>query len=110
MSSVLLDPRLTPLTRSDLQFSYPPGTTVGDNPRVRGVPDSALLNRDEWYEMLYFCNRFAINFSKERDSVGMAQVAKRAERLIKKQVPDYLRSQVHITDWLSKNWNFYPKI
>ncbi len=55
----MADHRITPLKKSELQFTYPAGTTGGDNPAFRGVPDSVLLNRGEWYEVLYFVNKFA---------------------------------------------------
>lgn len=108
--SQILDPRIGPMTKDDLQFDYPPGAAKGDNPRLRGIPDNVLLNRHEWYEMLYFCNKFAIDFSKDRNLAGMVAFAKQAERIIQRQAPDYLRSQAHIVDWLTRNWNFFQNI
>lgn len=108
--SQILDPRTEPLKKSDLQYLYPLGPTGGDNPNLRGTPDNVLLNRHEWYEMLYFCNKFAIDYCPSRDMTSMRIFAKRAERLIKKQIPDYLRSQAHVIDWLRRNWDFYPEI
>ncbi|GGX01364.1 hypothetical protein [Undibacterium macrobrachii] len=108
--SQILDPRLGPLTKDDLQFNYPPGAATGDNPNLRGTPDNVLLNRHEWYEMLYFCNKFAIDCCKERDLASMVSFAKRTERIVQRQAPDYLRSQTHIIDWLKRNWDFFQHI
>jgi hypothetical protein len=30
---------------------------AGDNPKISGVPDSTLFNRNEGYEVLYLINR-----------------------------------------------------
>lgn len=107
--STNLDPRNEPMTKDDLQFSYPPGTTKGDNPKLRGRPDNILLNRHEWYEMLYFCNHYAIAHCPSTNTNDMKLYAKRAERLIQRHAPNYLRSQVHIVDWLKRNWDMFPR-
>ena len=97
-----IDHRLTPLTKADLQFNYPPGHTLNDNPSKRGIPDSALLNRHEWYEVLYFINKFANECGN-----GGAAIARKAERLIHTKVPGSLRSHANIQGWLLQNWQAY---
>jgi hypothetical protein len=95
-----VDHRLGPLKKSDLQYEYAKSTTEGDDPSKRGTPDKDLLNRSEWYEMLYFCNQFANDLGK-----GNKSVALRAERLIKlKKVPADFHSHAHIAKWLVDNW------
>ena len=98
----MVDHRLTPLKKSELQFQYPSGVAGDDNPALRGIPDSSLLNRGEWYEVLYFVNKFA----NERGT-GQAGVAKKAERLIHRYLPSNLRSHAHIEKWLIDNWDVY---
>lgn len=96
------DHRQGPLTKSDMatQYKYPPGAAGGDNPHLRGIPDSLLLNRSEWYEMLYFCNKITnVNGS------GTKAEAQKAERLIQTHLPSNLRSHEHVTKWLVENWN-----
>jgi len=96
------DHRLAPLKKGDLQYSYPSGPTASDDPSKRNHPDSNLLNRHEWYEMLYFVNKFA-----NENGQGSAFVAKKAERLIHKYCPSHLRSHEHVTNWLITNWQTY---
>lgn len=93
--------RKGPLTKSDMstQYTYSPGPTDGDNPHLRGVPDSILLNRNEWYEMLYFCNKFANDHGS-----GSKTIAQKAERLIQEKVPANLHGRENIRDWLIANW------
>lgn len=97
-----IDHHLYPLKKSDLQYNYPPGIAASDDPAKRGVPDSSLLNRHEWYEVLYFINKFANDCGK-----GSSEIAKKAERLLHTAVPTTLRSHVHIQDWLIRNWKAY---
>jgi hypothetical protein len=97
-----VDHRLTPLRKTDLQYRYSDGAVGGDNPSLRGFPDSALLNRGEWYEVLYFVNKFANEYGN-----GNALVAQKAERLIQKHLPSTQRSHDHVTTWLRNNWNTY---
>ena len=100
-----VDHRVSPLSKSDLQYTYPPGTVGSDNPALRGTPDSILLNRNEWYEVLYFINKFANDHGN-----GKAIVAKKAERLIKKHLPSDQRSQANVTAWLRTNWQTYGDV
>lgn len=100
------DHRLEPLKKSDLQFEYPLSANRGDDPSKRGEPDRSLLNRSEWYEMLYFCNRFTNTYGK-----GDRGIALKTERLIKRDhVPSNLHSHEHIEQWLLKNWKMYPTV
>lgn len=100
-----VDHRLTPLKKSDLQFNYPPSTTSGDDPSKRNFPDDIFLNRSEWYEMLYFCNKFANTCGKESKTVAL-----KAERLIHGNVPSNLHSHANIQKWLIDNWAAYPNV
>lgn len=97
-----VDYRTTPLKKSDLQFTYPAGAAGSDNPALRAAPDSYLLNRNEWYEVLYFVNKFATE-----NGGGNPEVAKKAERLIHRYLPSDKRGQATISEWLIKNWDVY---
>jgi hypothetical protein len=97
------DHRISPLKKADLQYRYSQGVAANDNPALRGIPDSTLLNRHEWYEMLYFINKFANECGK-----GLAEVARKAERLIHTSLPSHLHSHANIQQWLVQNWNLYP--
>jgi hypothetical protein len=98
----MADHRVGPLTKDDLQYPYPDGPSAGDDPRMRRIPDSVLLNRNEWYEMLYFINKFAND-----NASGRPGVAEKAERLIHKHLPSELRSREHVAKWLVDHWDAY---
>lgn len=53
------------LTKSDLKYAdeYSWKAIGDDNPKITGVPNSTLLNREEGYEVLAFINRFALKHS-----------------------------------------------
>lgn len=102
----MADHRISPLKKSDLQFEYSKGAAGDDDPSKRGIPDSLLLNRSEWYEMLYFCNKFANDCGKSDKSIAL-----KTERLIKGgSVPSNLHSQENIRKWLLDNWKSYPTV
>lgn len=98
-----LDHRAGPLTKNDLQFRYTPPPGTFDDPKLRGEPDRSLLNRSQWYEMLYFINKFANNYGNRDRNIAL-----KAERLIKTTVPGHLRSHDNIEQWLLQNWKLYP--
>lgn len=92
------DPRSGPMKKSDLQFVYANGAAPGDDPALRHLPDSALLNRKEWYEMLYSCNSW---------SSGSLVTALKCERLIQRHLPANIRSHDAVLAWLQANWARY---
>ncbi|MBW3497746.1 hypothetical protein [Janthinobacterium sp. NKUCC08_JDC] len=99
-----VDHRVSPLKKSDLQYDYPKSVSAGDDPSKRNEPDRSLLNRSEWYEVLYFCNRFA-----NQNSSGKKEVALKVERLIKDGfVPSNLHSHDNIEKYLLNHWLATP--
>lgn len=86
------------LSRSDLRYSYPPGTTKGDDPKLRGEPDSSLFSRHEAHEVLYLINSFASKKHWVSKSNGL-----KVERLIHEYLPPGLHSQANVLAWLGKN-------
>ncbi len=103
----MADHRLTPLKKSDLQFNYPPSATPGDDPSLRFSPDSDLLNRSEWYEVLYFVNKFANEKTTTPTMQNQVYVAKKAERLIHRYLPSDYRSHSRVETWLLANWETF---
>ena len=85
-------------TRHDLQRHYYWTTSPGDS-KLRGEPDSSLLNRQEGYEVLYMINRLM-------DSRGVTSVSsgQKIERMIH-ATPSHLRSQEHVKSWINANWD-----
>jgi hypothetical protein len=90
------------LTQHDLQYQYSWTALGDDDPKITGVPDSTLLNRQEGYEVLAFINRIAARSNWTTKAYGL-----KAERLIRNDVPGHLRSHAHIWQWLADNWNNY---
>lgn len=88
------------LSRSDLIEDYSWTALGNDDPKLRGKPDSVLLNRHEGYEVLNFINRFAEKHSFKNKNSGL-----KAEKLIRNDLPSNQRSHQHVTSWLEKNWN-----
>lgn len=87
-------------TRGNLQYSYSWTTTEGDS-KLRGEPDSSLLNRNEGYEVLYMINR--IMDARNLLAVSSGQ---KIERMIK-AAPSHYHSQANIKSWIDSNWNSY---
>lgn len=60
------------LTKSDLKYEneYSWKAIGDDNPKITGVPDSTLLNREEGYEVLAFINRFAVKHALKQKIVA----------------------------------------
>jgi|GEM_PF-2395967 len=102
-----IDHRLSPLKKSDLQFTYPDGHTSGDDPKLRNHPDSDLLSRNEWYEALYFCNKYA---NTHTTNLTPHETALKVERLLHTKIPGKLHGRANVIDWLEKNWAFFPNV
>lgn len=84
-----------PFTTKDLAYRYQPGTTRGDDPKLRGEPDSSLFNRHEQHEMVYLLNKYCDTLHEP--TIGDFQAA---EALIHERPPGNLRSQAHVFAWL----------
>jgi len=89
------------ISASELTYSYTPGTTAGDDPKLRGDPDHSLFSRHEKHEILYLLNKFA-----EKHSLNLAG-AQKAERMIHTGLPSTTRSQINVVTWLEANWANY---
>lgn len=88
-------------SRHHLSYTYP-NSVHGDNPEIRGEPDSSLLNRSEWWEMKYFLNKFTVKYCG-----GSRVSAFKIEELIQERIPTTLRSHANITEWLLANSYLY---
>ena len=88
-------------SKNDLYYKDYKWTTINsnDDPRVTGKPDSTLLARKEGWEMLYFVNKL-VELWNWTASVSNYQ---KIERAIRERVPDYVRSQENIRNWIEQN-------
>ena len=67
------------LVKSDLEYTYSWTAIDGDDPKISGIPDNTLFNRNEGYEDLYLINKFANIHSLNQKKSG-----KKIEKMIKK--------------------------
>lgn len=88
-------------TRINLLNVYTWTTVSGDNPKLKGEPDSSLLSRKEGYEVLYMIQKLMEKWDLKNISSGQ-----KIEKMIH-AAPSNLHSQEHVKDWISKNWDRY---
>lgn len=88
--------------KSDLKYTYSWTAISGDNPRVRGEPDSTMFNRNEGYEVLYLINKLAEKWEWKQTSSCV-----KLEKIIKEYLPSDVRSQENVKKWLADNWKKY---
>jgi hypothetical protein len=93
------DYRIFPLLPGDLQGCYasPPGCRQAA--AARPIPVTFMLNPRDWFDVLYFVNRFAIEYGG-----GDRGFALKAERLIHQQLPLKVRVRRQVEDWLLQHW------
>lgn len=94
------DYRIVPLRPSDLQCSYSPPHGADDAAAARRVPVTFMLNTRDWFEVLYFVNRFATEYGG-----GQRAFAWQAERLIHDQLPPGVRVCRQVDEWLLQHWS-----
>lgn len=99
-----IDHRCGPLTQQDMSihFDYSPDTAAGTRPQMRAEPNHLILARGKWYEMMYFCNKFANDHGDQEKAVAV-----KAERLIHRVLPASLHSYQEVSKWLLENWINY---
>ncbi len=85
--------------RSDWLYEYSWRAIPGDDPRITGKPDSTMFNRHEGYEVLALINRVAAKHNLQQKESGQ-----KIERMIRKHLPDDVRSQHHVLTWIETNW------
>jgi hypothetical protein len=86
-------------TKANMLYNHYSWTALpGDNPKISGVPDSTLFNRNEGYEVLYLINRMMVGYSLNIPS------GQKIERMIRTGLPGEVRSQKNVYDWIVANW------
>ncbi|MGN8072609.1 hypothetical protein [Mucilaginibacter sp. 22184] len=88
-------------TKADLHGNYSWIHTREDDPKLKGEPDSSLLNRSEGYEVLYMIRKLMAAWGLTTVLAGQ-----KIERMIKAH-PAHLRSQEHVMNWIYNNWDRY---
>lgn len=73
-----------------------------DNPKFIGAQESAMLNRSEGYEMLWFINSLAKTWGWADNSTSSCQ---HLERIIRTEVPSSTRTHSGIKDWIAAKYS-----
>jgi hypothetical protein len=90
-------------TKANMLYNHYSWTALpGDNPKISGVPDSTLFNRNEGYEVLYLINRFMSD-----NNLKNVESGQKIERMIRTGLPGDVRGQKNVVEWLTKNWKQY---
>ncbi len=94
--------------RSDMLYNdYSWSHIAGDDPRVSGPPDNTMLNRKEGYEVVYFINKCAEKWQWKEN----VQACRKLEKAIRLHVPNNVRTQRAIIDWIEINFKgFWDKL
>jgi hypothetical protein len=96
---IMIDYRIFPLLPTDLQCRYPSPPGCPQAAVARRIPITFMLNPRDWFDVLYFVNRFAIQYGG-----GDPRFALKAERLIHQQLPLRVRVRRQVEDWLLQHW------
>lgn len=103
MISINKEVKMAKFKKSDMKFNDYSWTVYGgDDPKVRGTPDSTLFSRKEGYEVLYMINKIL-------DEKGLVSTSsgQKAETMIHEHLPGTTRGQKNVFDWLIDNWSKY---
>jgi hypothetical protein len=73
-----------------------------DDPKVTGFPDNTLFNRHQGFEILYLINKLMEEWKFKNIASGQHM-----EKLIREYLPSDIRSQLHVKEWLKKNWEIH---
>ncbi len=71
-----------------------------DNPKFIGAQESAMLNRSEGYEMLWYINSLAKTWGWKDNQSSYQNL----ERVIRDKVPSTIRSHSKIKEWIEANY------
>lgn len=90
-------------TKSNLLYNHYSWTAMkGDDPKISGVPDSTLFNRNEGYEVLYMINKIMESQNWVNITTGQ-----KIENMIRTGVPGDIRGQKNVVEWIIGNWKQY---
>lgn len=81
--------------KSDLTLFYN-WNTKASSPNLIGAPDKSPFNKNEGNEVLYIFN--LLSFIEDCCDL------ERAENLIKNYLPQNIKSQIDVFNWLEINW------
>ncbi len=92
---------MSTISKSDLLYNAYKWSLhyTDDDPRITGIPDATLFNKEEGNEVLYFINKFA-----EKHGFGKTECMI-AEHKIIFELPSEIKRQIDVQYWLEINWN-----
>jgi len=90
-------------TKTNMLYNHYSWTALpGDNPKISGVPDSTLFNRNEGYEVLYLINKVMAD-----NNLKNVESGQKIEKMIRTGLPGDVRGQKNVVEWIIKNWKQY---
>ncbi len=85
----------------DLQYDYPDLSFFNSrDPKYRNIPNQQIFNRYNRYEMLWL-----INSLRRQWRLSSISDCRKIELLIRKFMPEEIKTQIAVADWLVLNWN-----
>lgn len=89
----------------DLQYEYTsiqPFQPTGK--AFKNMPNKETFNKDNRYEVLLLINALQLEWG-----LTAYEDCRKIERLICTQMPDTVKSQIEVADWLVLNWNNFEE-
>lgn len=85
----------------DLQYEYRSNSAFRSNAlRFKNMPNTEMFNPDDRYEMVLLINALQTEWS-----LSSLEDCAKIERLLKTQLPENIRTQIEVADWLVLHWN-----
>jgi hypothetical protein len=93
---------MTEFDENDLVKSdYVNTTTDGDNPNYTAIRDRERVNKQELYEVIYFCNAFVNGYKVEKTKESFQKV----EKLIRLPQASSIVMRDKLNKFVAENWN-----
>lgn len=84
-----------------INHDYKNTTTNGDNPNYIGIKDQQKVNKQERYEVVYFCNSFVKDYNVPKTKASFQKV----EKLIRLPQASNIVMRDELNKFVAQNWN-----
>lgn len=93
---------MTTFDESDLVYDdYVNTVTNGDNPNYTAIKDKIRVNKNERYEVSYFCDAFVKNYQVPKDKASFQKV----EKIIRLPQASDIVMRDELNKFVAQNWN-----
>ncbi|MGD9947869.1 MAG: hypothetical protein AB7U29_05245 [Desulfobulbus sp.] len=86
-------------SKKDLIFDYSWSEYDKNDPKVSGVPDTTVFNKNEGEEVVYL-----INYLSEHLAWSVEEFGARVEKMLHEHLPKGAISQKDTIGWIKENW------